>query len=112
MIRHEFVANNVIVGVIVIVIDAVIVDVHVNGNDTVAVIRPVDGVSPESPTTASITSTVGFTFTFTCTSTITTTTITPTSTSTSVASRIGLSKGRGLVRNQERPPQLAPTASR
>jgi hypothetical protein len=47
------------------VIDTLIVDVHVNGNDTVAVIRPVDGVSQESPTTASITSTVGFTFTFT-----------------------------------------------
>jgi hypothetical protein len=67
MIRHKSVAKNVIVIVIdaVIVIETVIVDVHVHGNETVIVIRPVDGVSQESPTTPSITSTVGFTFTCT-----------------------------------------------
>jgi hypothetical protein len=45
MIRHKSVAKSVNVIVIgcVIVIDTVIVILHVNGNDTVAVIWPVDG---------------------------------------------------------------------
>jgi hypothetical protein len=98
MIRHKSVAKNVIVIDAVIVIETVIVDVHVNGNDTVVVIRPVDGVSQESSTTASITATVGFTFT--CMATITgPITITPTSTT--VASSIGSSGGHEFVTNQE-----------
>jgi hypothetical protein len=54
MIRHKSVANNAIVGVIVI--DAVIAYVDVSVSNTVAVIRRVDGVSQESPTMESITS--------------------------------------------------------